>query len=171
LFNDEKCFEYKTSDSLVFCNRIKLDKERNLEVYNLYNLISCAKTIDKDFGENLSLFLNENNLRIENISSDIWIVSIDKFWKFNYIKIIIRENNNYIENIVLESKSLSLLQVKQYGIKNFKNIEYGLLELISEIETIYSPREDDCDHITNLRKSYAMSKFNEEIVSFHDSFS
>jgi hypothetical protein len=45
------------------------------------------------------------------------------------------------------------------------------LELISGIETVYSPKEDDCDHIINLRNSYAMSKFNEEIVSLHDSLS
>jgi hypothetical protein len=171
LFNDDKCFEVNLSDNLVIYNKIKLNKEKTLEVYNLYNLINCAKTLNKKFEENFSRFLIRNNLRLENFGMDIWIVNINKFWKFNYIKIILRENNEYIENIILESKSLSLLQVKQYAINDFKNIDYGLMDLVSEIETVYSAKEDDCDHITNLRKSYSMSKFNEEIVSLHDSLS
>jgi hypothetical protein len=99
LFNDDKCFEDKSDDNLVFCNRIKLNKEKSLEVYNLYNLIKCAKALNKNFGEKFSRFLKENSLRIENIGSDTWIVSINKFWKFNYIKIIFRENNDYYPRV------------------------------------------------------------------------
>jgi hypothetical protein len=152
LFNDDKCFEYKKPDNIVLFNRLKIDSERSVEVYNLHNLISCTYEVDKDFRLNFSSFLVKNNLRLENIGSDTWIVSKVEFWKFNFIKIIFRNNNEYIENIILESKSLSNLQIKQIAIKEFKNIDYGLEDLVTEIEAFYSIKDDKIK-ITNKQKN------------------
>jgi hypothetical protein len=167
LFNDSKCFEYNSPGSVALFYRIKIDNERSLEIYNLHNLISCAEEVDKNFGENFSSFLVKNNLRIENIGSDTWIVSKTNFWKFNFIKIIFRENNDYIENIILESKSLSILQIKQVAIKEFKNIDYGLENLVTEIEAFYSTKDDNDNNIRKSKKRNSISKFDEEFDTLH----
>jgi hypothetical protein len=137
----EQFFDSEDLDAIVLMVRVKIAEDTFMEIYNMINLISLINNLNINFipdWEN-----KQNNWKLEKYREVLWIKdNLNKQLEFNLVKIIRKESNVYIDNIILELKTLHRNCFDQRAIKEF---DYNLDPIINKVDIslIYINKTDD----------------------------
>jgi hypothetical protein len=136
LLKEERFFDCKDPNIIILIVRINVNDDKSIEIYDIVKLINCINIIDCNFICEWKDNFYQNNLDLErgyNIYT-MWIKNCLNNLEFNFIKIFLQEDINYIEDIVLELRHPILRQINQKAIRNFNNIDYNVFELADKTD-------------------------------------
>jgi hypothetical protein len=107
-----------------------------MEIYDLENLIREINEMDDDFIATWDkLFLQYRWELVKYQNKILWIKDLDNGIEFNYVKVIKRGGNIYIDNIILELKLLHKHGVTQSAIRDFNYLKFNIGSLMEKVDT------------------------------------
>jgi hypothetical protein len=121
---EQEFFECRDSNILIMIVRLKFNHDNSLEIYILVNLIMCINIIGINFLREWNTNFYQSSLDLERYNNyTMWIKNNLNNLEFNFIKIFLRDNLRYIEDIVLELRHPTMRVIEQKAIRNFNNID------------------------------------------------
>jgi hypothetical protein len=143
LLNDKRFFECKDNNIIILFVRLNIDNDKSIEFYYIIQLINCTRLIDFNFDQNWKdSFCTSDLCLVKDSNNGItWIKNNLNNLEFDFIKIFLREDIKYIENIIIELRHPMLRQINQKAIRKFNNIIYDSSDFVDKTDILY-PSQD-----------------------------
>jgi hypothetical protein len=130
----EQFFDPGEFNVLVIFVRVKIDNDTFMEIYDLENLIRLTNVFDNGFISGWSKCFP--HLQLLNSNKKIMCIkSLENSSEFNYVKIIKKANDIYIDNIILELRMLQHGCFTQEAIKDFDYASFNVVSVIEKVDT------------------------------------
>jgi hypothetical protein len=131
-----------------------------MEICDLENLIRVINAMDDDFIATWDkLFLQYRWELVKYQNKILWIKDLDNGIEFNYVKVIKRGGNIYIDNIILELKVIHQHCVIQTAIKDFDYLKFNIGSMMEKVDTslIKINEVEDDSHSINVSPTISPS--------------
>jgi hypothetical protein len=165
----EQFFDPNNFEVFVMMTRLKINNDTFMEIYDLENLIKVINAMDNDFIATWDkLFLQYRWELVKYQNKILWIKDLDNGIEFNYVKVIKRGGNIYIDNIILELKLLHKHGITQSAIRDFNYLKFNIGSLMEKVDTslIKINEVEDDSHSRNASPALSPSLSSSE--SLHE---